>query len=499
MQSKIIEEEYQGHVPLNPRGRTDLKIITSLLFVPAANFLFFQSPIGSTIGLICLFIVGAIMLFAPIKRGLSQRRFLAIAATLSAASMIEAAHWGQLAVFMSLSIALAISPRLPEKITTQRFIGIILGYALTFWMRLGIDFARIGKIKKRFSSAQGNLGFLKTIILPIIAGGVFIYLFYLANPIISAYLDKIDLTLLYEIFSLERLLFSGAVLAIVWGLLRPYLKIKLKIANVQIEKPDRIYDYLFNQKAVLYSLVLFNTIFAIQNGLDLSVLWSGIGLPAGITYAEYAHRGAFPLILTALLAGAFVLFGLKEADKSQNKTMVYGLVFLWILQNILLVASTIIRTLDYIEVYSLTYMRVAALIWMGLVALGLALIIAKIAFRKTNSWLVSANTLALVTTTLICCFVNFGAIIAWSNVKNCREMGGKGTWLDVQYLQGIGVEALPALLWAKDQNPNNPAFQASLGRIIVKLENELRLNTQDWRAITFRQYRLVNEIVAKPL
>ena len=41
------------------------------------------------------------------------------------------------------------------------------------------------------------------------------------------------------------------------------------------------------------------------------------------------------------------------------------LVTLWIAQNLLLVASTMLRTFDYIEAYSLTELRIAALIWMG--------------------------------------------------------------------------------------------------------------------------------------
>ena len=58
------------------------------------------------------------------------------------------------------------------------------------------------------------------------------------------------------------------------------------------------------------SLFTFNAIFAIQNGLDIAFLWSGAALPEGVTLAEYAHRGAYPLIATALLAGLFVLVAL---------------------------------------------------------------------------------------------------------------------------------------------------------------------------------------------
>ena len=55
------------------------------------------------------------------------------------------------------------------------------------------------------------------------------------------------------------------------------------------------------------SLILFNALFAVQTVLDLIYLWGGASLPDGMSHAEYAHRGAYPLVATALLAAAFVL------------------------------------------------------------------------------------------------------------------------------------------------------------------------------------------------
>ena len=52
---------------------------------------------------------------------------------------------------------------------------------------------------------------------------------------------------------------------------------------------------------------MFNLLFAVQTVLDVIYLWGNTTLPADISYASYAHRGAYPLILTALLAAGFVL------------------------------------------------------------------------------------------------------------------------------------------------------------------------------------------------
>ena len=101
-----------------------------------------------------------------------------------------------------------------------------------------------------------------------------------------------------------------------------------------------------------------------------------------MSYADYAHRGAYPLIVTALLAAAFVLAAMRRngpAEGSADPRLVY----LWIGQNVLLVVSSIFRLGLYVEVYSLTELRIAAGIWMGLVAVGLVLICLRIATRKS--------------------------------------------------------------------------------------------------------------------
>ena len=91
---------------------------------------------------------------------------------------------------------------------------------------------------------------------------------------------------------------------------------------------------------------------------------------------------------------------------------------LWVAQNIALVISSILRLDLYVGIYALTYWRIAAFVWMGLVAAGLALIIARIALGKSNEWLLSANLLTLSATLYACCYINFAALIANYNVDH---------------------------------------------------------------------------------
>src|SRR5690606_27350298 len=68
-------------------------------------------------------------------------------------------------------------------------------------------------------------------------------------------------------------------------------------------------DWLVGQavRLTVKTLVVLNAVFLVQLALDARYLLLGAALPEGMTYAQYAHRGAYPLIVTALLAGAMVL------------------------------------------------------------------------------------------------------------------------------------------------------------------------------------------------
>jgi len=161
-------------------------------------------------------------------------------------------------------------------------------------------------------------------------------------------------------------------------------------APAQETRSDRI-DF-FGVSTILRSLILFNLLFAIQTVLDVTYLWGNAKLPDDISYASYAHRGAYPLILTALLAAGFVLAAMKPGGPAERSAVVRPLVYLWVAQNVLLVASSILRLDLYVQIYLLTWWRIAAFIWMLLVAFGLLLIVTRIALNRSNGWLISATS-----------------------------------------------------------------------------------------------------------
>jgi hypothetical protein len=208
---------------------------------------------------------------------------------------------------------------------------------------------------------------------------------------------------------------------------------------------------------VTLSLVVFNLLFGLQNGLDAAFLWSSADLPEGVTLAEYAHRGAYPLIGTAVLAGLFVLVALSPGSETARRPWIRRLVVLWVLQNLFLVASTMLRTIDYIAVYSLTELRTAALAWMALVGVGLALICWRMLRGKSAAWLLNANTAAAGVVLAAASIVDLGAVAAGWNVAHAREVGGRGAALDLCYLNGLGGSALVPLTGWRRAPPRAPS------------------------------------------
>jgi hypothetical protein len=275
----------------------------------------------------------------------------------------------------------------------------------------------------------------------------------------------------------------------IWPLIHRRIKLKAVLPSdphptVATEASE--FDYLLGAQAMTRSLILFNALFALQTTLDLTYLWGGATLPDGMSYAEYAHRGAYPLIVTALLAAGFVLVAMRPSGPAENSRLIRPLVLIFVAQNVLLVISSIFRLDLYIAAYSLTYWRLAGFIWMGLVAAGLLLILIQIIQRKPNSWLITANAISLALALYACCFINAPWLVATYNVEHSREVSGAGPNLDWRYLRCLGPQALPVVErhWEKLRASWIPELQCCTNT------RESFVSSKNWRDWSFRAWRL---------
>lgn len=493
-----------------PIGTTRTAAAAGVLaaLVVIGDIVLWEHEPGVNLFVFFLALILGVLALHPRKLGQGRTVLLFVVALASAAPFIETVSpWAFLTAQGGLALlALGISDNLPK---FEDWGGAFTRFGLLAPVRLVVDaFRLIGEGGSRKSGGH-LLRAAMVWIVPLAFAAVFVLLFSAANPLIEHALKTIRLDKLLELLDPGRIIVWGMIAFFAWPFLAP--KLLTWIPALQMQGPTRppAESLFFGRAAILNSLVLFNLLFATQTVMDLMYLWGGVRLPDGMTNAEYAHRGAHPLIVTALLAGAFVLAAMRKNGPGQTSPLIRNLVYLWVAQNVWLVISSLLRLKLYVEEYQLSEMRVAAGIWMVLVAIGLVLIIAKVALNRSNKWLVMSNMAMLSVTLWGVALTDVQSIIAQYNVRQSYEVTGHGIPLDLYYTSDLGTAAIPALdeylTTAKhataDQKRQFSILRGELAARLMRYDvntGEGYLPTTDWREWTWREERMVNYLRQHP-
>ena len=342
---------------------------------------------------------------------------------------------------------------------------------------------RVMSREVRGRGAAALLGWL----LPVLGGAVFLALFAGANPIIASGLSAVNPLVLLQAVDPARLFFWLLLAGVIWPFLAPPA-VKPRRPAKASAAPAGAWGPLLGVTSITRALVLFNLLFAVQTAMDAAYLWGGAKLPAGFTYADYAHRGAYPLILTALLAGGFAILATCPGTAPAAFRRVRLLVLFWIVQNLALVGSSIYRLHLYVQAYSLSELRLAAFLWMLLVFAGLVLIVLRILLARSDAWLLRANALAALVTLYFGACLNVPWIVASYDVAHCQEVTGSGAALDLEYLRDLGPQAIPALDRYQVLTGGSEAYPfaqtGEAGAVRARLAADFKPD-RDWRSFSF--------------
>ena len=468
-------------IPARARWRFLAKTAAAFGLAALADLLLFDVRAGSVLGLFAFaWAIVATASQPALQRDKRAWGLLALTALMAAALAYDPNWLAWLLFWSSLSMAVLV-PRYAAFGDAWQWLRRLLLHGVTGPFVPLMDCLRIQRLKGR----GGRLDIARyaaALVLPLVGGAVFLLLFAQANPLISDALNQVELPTL-DGDTVFRVLFWVAATVCVWASLRPR-RSRLRPAPLQ----ESGYSHLpgIGLASVTLSLVLFNALFAVQNGLDLAVMFAGISLPNGLNYAEYAHQGAYPLIATAMLAGGFVLLTTRPGSPMAQSKWVRGLVIGWTAQNLVLVGFSIIRTLNYISAYSLTEMRIAALLWMGLIGLGLILITLRMLTGRTSVWLINGNAAAAVLLLTGCSFADLGEISARYNIRHARELGGKGVELDLCYINRLGGSGLVPLAELQMRGDLQPGLKQRVDNVRQQILIDLLAEQADWRSWEWR-------------
>jgi hypothetical protein len=413
--------------------------------------------------------------------------------------------WLNVTMAWVLLVALAIEARSPGTHAPLQALSATIAaiIASPFWIALAASmapvllFMKIGSLRRiPFAS----------LVLPILAAVVFAPLLAHANPEFERLLLSLDfadpIALLDRLFSLlissETIVFVIALMMI-WPVLRGTNTARTATAASDIKAPFW-HATFFKPGAVVSTLVLLNLMFGIENAIDLQNLWLSPLEPGSYHHASYVHRGAYTLILTATLAGALMLTALRKGTATEASPTVRALVYVFVAQNLLLVASSVQRTLLYIADYGWTEWRVSGLIWMALVFFGIACIVWRVAKNRDSWWLINTNLIATVVLLVGVGLWNMQGFIAEQNVE--RELARDAARLDMNYVAGLASNALPALVRYESAliNRNRPQTPVEaewinqtevrqVGGLIQSLETKRLERQADWRSWTLIHLR----------
>lgn len=462
-----------------------LLIVAAVLLVSLGDLLFFQWKFyGGQLGFYLMAVLLTAVALRPAIWGDSRARFAVFAGLVFAASILF--DRGPLA-WMMFNVAAGMAVLLPA---TARFDDGWRWFQRLVLMGLRapvgplFDAIRIAKARRRPARRFGLRRCIPVVALPLVGSMVIFMLFVAANPVLEHLLANLRFQL--PSIDLGRMILWVLLFLMAWTLLHP--RPTQKLLGTFDGRGDLPLPGV-SVSSVTLSLVAFNLLFALQNLMDIAYLGGLLPMPGGVTLADYAHRGAYPLIITALLAAAFVLVALQPGSTTASLPLIRRMLVLWIAQNVLLVGSSIVRTLDYVAAYSLTELRIAALAWMGLVALGLIFICWRMLRGKSAAWLINANFAAAGLVLTAFCFVDAGAIAASWNVGHAREVGGRGAALDLCYLNRLGASALEPLVALEQRDNLQPVFRERVQSVRQEVMDRLATDLQQGGWTLLGRYR----------
>ncbi|SFJ97313.1 protein of unknown function [Pseudovibrio ascidiaceicola] len=486
------------------------RLILGLGLCLLADFLFFghRAEIGFSIFIVA--VAFAIML-AGAGRASAHRAWIAVLTVIVGVAP-SVLHWdflsGLIAVLALAMCALIMNLRVNA--FNLKMVKALLIFLRRWPLGFVKDMITLGRVKRRKRVMPNYAKLAFAWFLPLTLFPVFLYLFSSSNPVIEQWLLNIQLGKFFEKLDFARIVFWSIAFALIWPFLRVKFKRKLKTekAKLQVKQATELEanqsyrtltDDIFGYKAVVRSLVLFNGLFAVQSVLDAFYLWGSQELPVGTTYANYAHKGVYTLIIAALLAALFVLIASRSGAPTAKSKLIKVLLLTWTVQTALLVVSCIARLTNYVDVYAMTYLRLLAIIGVALVLVGVLTIIVKLAQNRDNSWLLKVNILTAVGVLYIISLSNTAGFIAHYNVNHAQNKR-----FDTWYLINLGPQAIPAIDAEIRKDLENDSLRTTqeileLSKARFSLANRSLREIENWRLWSLRNQLLVNYLRSNPM
>jgi hypothetical protein len=422
-------------------------------------------------------------------------------------------HSSALSIIANVCSLLLLSAVSFNVVTSSLFSFFFSCYSVAFSVaHIVIDAVQRFQVKPDSNVPKKGYKILATVLV-LLLSILFFNMYKDANPLFAENTKWINL----DFISIGWIGFTFSGFLIVYGLLNSKVIAPLEIweNNISLvnqpalENQETKKRFETERYAGLLLFVLLNLMLIVLNIGDIQTLYFNGGLPKNVTHSDFVHNGVGQIIFCIIIATSLImyLFRAEFAAVKNNRALLAG-VYLWIIQNVLMLSSTAFRNQIYIQDFNFTYKRIGVYVWLILAACGLCIMFWKIYKRRSNWYLVRMNVALWFSVLVMSSCVNWDKLITNYNIYN-KPL----SQVDFYYLFSLSDANIPELITVakrSDFSAINAKLKNYTGERIGRYHTEtygILLNkkinhyladyTNDWRSFDLRDRQITESIYKK--
>ncbi|WP_203258984.1 DUF4153 domain-containing protein [Hyunsoonleella ulvae] len=312
---------------------------------------------------------------------------------------------------------------------------------------------------------------------------IFIALYKNGNPVFNNLINSID----FSVINFQWVLVALCGYYLFYNISKPVVINSATSKDIQLgnslnhkssldtEPLKKEYQFGFIVISALNALII---IFLIT---DISFLLSFEDLRASV-FSNQVHNGINALIASIIIAIIIILYffrgDLNFYKKNRNLKLV---AYTWIVLNAILVVNIIIKDVQYIYYFGLTYKRIGVLVYLLLTVIGLTTTFIKVRNLKNFWYLLRTNTVTAFIILVISCTLNWDSYITVYNLNYAKSM-------DFNYLIELSDNNTFILKDYSDENNLDMEKALAIEKKFKLYQN--KLNDNSWQESQFDNYRI---------
>lgn len=287
---------------------------------------------------------------------------------------------------------------------------------------------------------------LRTVILSVIALGVFGALFASADALFASWIDALVPNLTFN-----NIVVRGFVGCVIFGLTLAAAYLAMNPSRV--ERTVSPAQPLTNRFEWLVPVLIVDAVFVLFLVAQAAAVFGGHGYveeTTGLTYADYVHQGFGQLTLATILTLLVVYVASRRvADTRVDRMWMRGSLGLLCVLTLVVVASALHRMNLYQEAYGFTTLRLTVDFfeaWLGVLVLAVMVL----GGFGLGRWLPRVAVVTGGVAVLALAALNPDAWVAEQNIDRYESTGT----IDLYYLQDLSADAVPVIA---DRLPDDAA------------------------------------------